>query len=69
MEEAGVAGVGSADEDGAADKDEAVDDGAVHLDDDVVNLVIDTDMSVDVDDALALSIAHALADLGEVSQW
>lgn len=64
-----MAGVGSADEDGAADKDEAVDDGAVHLDDDVVNLVIDTDMSVDVDDALALSIAHALADLGEVSQW
>ena len=31
-----------------------------------VNLIIDTDMSIDVDDVLAVAIAHALADLGEV---
>ena len=29
------------------------------------NLLIDTDMSIDVDDVGALCIAHALADLGE----
>eukprot|EP00966_Prymnesium_polylepis_P187422 4345372-Prymnesium_polylepis.1 len=31
----------------------------------VVNLLIDTDMSIDVDDVGALCVAHALADRGE----
>ena len=30
-----------------------------------VNLIVDTDMSIDVDDVGALCAAHALADLGE----
>ena len=33
----------------------------------VVNLIIDTDLSVDVDDVGALCISHALADLGEAN--
>ena len=32
-----------------------------------VNLVVDTDMSIDVDDVGALCIAHALADAGEAN--
>jgi hypothetical protein len=34
---------------------------------DAVNLVLDTDMSIDVDDVGAVCAMHALADLGEVN--
>lgn len=33
----------------------------------VVNVLLDTDMSIDVDDVGALCVLHALADLGEVN--
>ena len=32
-----------------------------------VDILLDTDMSVDVDDVGALCLAHALADLGEIN--
>lgn len=38
---------------------------SLHTASEIVPLIIDTDMSTDVDDVLAIAMAHALVDLGE----